>query len=155
MLQRRGGVRVCAWACKCVKVKQERRGIFRALHEIRKTCVTISTLVLHCQHMKGKYLNFIFSSTARFSISVHIVLSGGRKLHILSQLCYHTATWAPKCWSLQKLTFSNMASYLMYVSQFVLIQRWAKSNASFLASSEGSLEKPGSTTGFLKHLKTV
>lgn len=151
MLQRRGGVRVCAWACKCVQVKQERRGIFWALHGIRKTCVTISTLVLHCQHMKGKYLNFIFSSTTRFSISVHIVLSGGRKLHILSQLCYHTATWAPKCWSLQKLTFSNMASYLMYASQFVLIQRWAKSNASFLASSEGSLEKPG----FLKHLKTI
>lgn len=36
-----------------------------------------------------------------------------------------------------------MASYLMYASQLVLIQRWAKSNASCWASSEGSLDKPG------------
>lgn len=47
--------------------------------------------------------------------------------------------------SLWRLTFSNMASYLTKANQLVLIQRWARSNASSLASADGSLDKPGET----------
>lgn len=62
------------------------------------------------------------------------------KVHVLSQLCYQ--------WIFRRFTFSNMASYFPYANQLVLIQRWAKSSASCLASSEGSLDKPGDTRRF-------
>lgn len=110
--------------------------------------MTISILVLPSIHER-KYLNFIFSSAARFAISVHIVLSREEgKVHVLSQLCYHRATPGGKRRDFRRLTFSNMASYFPYANQLVLIQRWAKSSASCLASSEGSLDKPGDTRRF-------
>lgn len=36
-----------------LRSRSEVQRIDRAPHEIRKTCVTVSTLVLHHQHMKG------------------------------------------------------------------------------------------------------
>lgn len=65
-----------------------------------------------------------------------------RREKCTSASCVITAQQAQKYENLRGLTFSNMASYFTYANQFVLIQRWAKSNASFLASSEGSLDKP-------------
>lgn len=61
-----------------LRSRSEVERIDRALHEIRKTCVTISTLVLPSTHER-EYLNFIFSSTTGFAISVHIILLEGRK----------------------------------------------------------------------------
>lgn len=127
--------------------RSEVERIDRALHEIRKTCVTISTLVLPSTHER-EYLNFIFTSTTRFAISVHIILLEGRKWHILSQLCYRCSAQGLKCWNLRRFTFSNIASYFVYANQLVLIQRWAKSNASCWASSEGNLDKPENKISF-------
>lgn len=78
----------------------------------------------------------------------HRTVKGGGKVHVLSQLCYHWATPGGKRRDFRRLTFSNMASYFPYANQLVLIQRWAKSSASCLASSEGSLDKPGDTRRF-------
>lgn len=48
-------------------------------------------------------------------------------------------------WILVDLTFSNMASYLMYARQLVWIHRWAKLKASSLAWAESSPERPAKT----------
>lgn len=86
---------MCAEHANVLRSRSEVERINRALHEIRKTCDYKHISFTPSTHER-KYLNLIFSSTTRFAISVDIILSGGRKLHLLSQLCYHCATQALK-----------------------------------------------------------
>lgn len=88
--------------------------------------------------MKWKYLNFILSSTTRFSISIHIILS---RRNLKKENQYNRSSSLGSA-SLTQLTFSNMASYFTYANQLVLIQRWAKSKASSWASADWILDKP-------------
>lgn len=117
-----------------LKLRSEVERIDGALREIGKTRVTVSTLVLPSTHER-EYLKFIFSSTTRFADS--LLAAGGRW-----QLCYRRAARAREGWDLSRFNFSNIPPHLTQANRPVLIQGWAKSNASCSASAEGSSDKP-------------
>lgn len=64
-------------------------GVF--LREIRRTGVTVSTLVLPSTHER-EYLNFIFSSATRLARSARVVLSDGEET-----THFEPAVLSPRC----------------------------------------------------------